>query len=144
MNEPFVLPSLEEVEQMEKQRSQAIEALEISDGFVKCQRCSSAVPIVGKPSRSHNDRVVILQRRIKWLEDHYYSQHLGANTNGKNETIKAVREELADLLKADAAYDKLRGLPLYSCKITRYKYVCSTCYEKAYRSAQRKGLLPAY
>ena len=38
MNDPIELPSLEEVEQMEQRRSQAVESLQISDGFVKCQR----------------------------------------------------------------------------------------------------------
>jgi hypothetical protein len=44
MYEPHYIPSLEKIEQMEKKRSQAIEALEISDHHVKCQRCGVAVP----------------------------------------------------------------------------------------------------
>jgi hypothetical protein len=67
-NDPVEIPSLEEVEKMERQRSQAIEALEISDNMVKCQRCRNAIPIVGKTSRPANDRVAILQARIKWIE----------------------------------------------------------------------------
>jgi hypothetical protein len=110
---------------MEKQRSQAIEALEIFDHSVKCQRCSSAVPIVGKLDRPHNDRVVILQKRIKWLEDHhrYFA-------NAKSDILDALREELAELLEEDAKADKLRSLPLYSCKITGWKFVCSKCYDR--------------
>ncbi len=46
---------------MEQQHLQAIEALEISDNSVKCQRCGNAVPIVGKLSRPCNDRVAVLQ-----------------------------------------------------------------------------------
>ena len=65
MNDPFELPSLEEIEQMERQQSQAIEALEISGNSVKCQKCGIDVPIVGKLNRPHNERVVILQKRIK-------------------------------------------------------------------------------
>jgi hypothetical protein len=109
---------------MDKQRSQAIEALEISDHSVKCQRCGNAVPIVGKLSRRHNDRAVILQRRIKWMENYYH----GVNIND----VKAPKQELAELLAEDAKADKLRSLPLYSCRITGFKFVCSKCYIKVY------------
>jgi hypothetical protein len=63
----FELPSLEEIEEMEKQRCQAIESLEISYSAdsVKYQKCGMAVPIVGKLTRTHNDRIAILQRTIK-------------------------------------------------------------------------------
>jgi len=44
LNDSFELPSLEEIEQMEGQRLQAIESLEIFDHSVKCQRCGTAVP----------------------------------------------------------------------------------------------------
>jgi hypothetical protein len=57
LNEPFILPSLEEMEQMERQRLQAIESLEIFDHHVKCQKCGIAVPIVGKLNRPCNDRL---------------------------------------------------------------------------------------
>ena len=42
MNDPFELPSLEEIEEMDRQRLQAIESLQIThDGqYVKCQCCS--------------------------------------------------------------------------------------------------------
>ena len=92
LNEDFELPSLEEIEQMERQRLQS------------SVRCGNAKPIVGKLPRPHNDRVVILQRRIKWMENYYH----GANVND----LKALRQELADLLEEDAKYDKLRSLPL--------------------------------
>ncbi|HZA07232.1 MAG TPA: hypothetical protein VE619_05960 [Nitrososphaeraceae archaeon] len=46
MNDPFELPSLEEIEQMDSQKSQAIEALEISNYYVKCQKCGIAVPML--------------------------------------------------------------------------------------------------
>jgi hypothetical protein len=38
------LPSMEEVDAMEKQQSRAIETLEISDGHVKCQACGTLKP----------------------------------------------------------------------------------------------------
>jgi hypothetical protein len=120
LDDPFVLPSLEQIEQMERQRSQAIESLEISGNSVKCQRCSQDIPIVGKLNRRHNDRAVILQRRLKWMENYYP----GANIND----LKALKQELGELLEEDAKADKLRCLPLYSCKITGFRFVCSSCY----------------
>jgi hypothetical protein len=71
---------------MERQRSQAIESLETYGNSVKCQRCSQGIPIVGKLNRPHNDRAVILQRRIKWMENYYH----GANIND----LKALKQEL--------------------------------------------------
>jgi hypothetical protein len=70
LNDPFELPSLEEIEQMERQRSQAIEALEISSNSVKCQKCSMAIPIVGKLSRPCNDRAAVLQIQLMWINRH--------------------------------------------------------------------------
>jgi hypothetical protein len=136
MNDPIELPSLEEVEQMAQRRSQAVESLQISDGFVKCQRCGIAVPIVGKLSSPQNGRITVLQNRIKWLEGHYHSHPLG-NTDTKSDTLKALRQELAELLEEDAAYDKLRNLPLYSCAATRWNFVCSPCYDILYCRWQR-------
>ena len=49
---PFELSSLEELEEMDRQRLQAIESLKISDDSVKCQRYGNAVPIVGKLTRT--------------------------------------------------------------------------------------------
>jgi hypothetical protein len=65
-NHHFIeLPSMEEIEEMDKQRAKATESLEISANKenVKCQRCSSLWPIIadsttklstlaGKTSRS--------------------------------------------------------------------------------------------
>jgi hypothetical protein len=48
LNDPFELPSLEEIKEMDRQRFHAIESLHISDHSVKCQSCGIAVPIVGK------------------------------------------------------------------------------------------------
>jgi hypothetical protein len=84
LNDPFELPSLEGIQQIDRQRLQAIEALEICDHSVKCQRCGIAVPIVGKLTRPCNDRSVILQRRIKWMENYCH----GANVND----LKALKQ----------------------------------------------------
>lgn len=45
---------------------------------------------------------------------------------------KQLKQELSDLLEQDAKADKLRCLPLYSCRITGWKFVCSKCYDKVY------------
>jgi hypothetical protein len=49
MYNQFPLPSLEEIEQMERRRDQALKKVEIyNDGqYVKCQKCHNTVPIVG-------------------------------------------------------------------------------------------------
>jgi len=93
---------------MKRQRLQNIESLQISNGSVKCQRCDNSAPIVGKLSRPHNDRVAILQERIKWIEN--YSR---GNTNRSSyiDDLKALKQELAELLEEDTKADKLRNLP---------------------------------
>ena len=89
MNNAFELPSLEEIEQMvEQQRSHAIESLQISCDSVKCQRCGHDVPVVGKLNRPCNDRAVILQRRIRWVENYRHGGYCNGNT-GKDEDLKA-------------------------------------------------------
>jgi hypothetical protein len=121
---------LRAIEEMDRQRSQAIESLEITDNAVKCQRCGIAIPIIAKLAKPHNDRAAVLQRRIKWMENYYH----GANIND----LKLLKAELAELLEKDAKADKLRCLPLYSCKITGWKFVCSKCYDKIYVLVQRR------
>jgi hypothetical protein len=112
---------------MDRQRLQDIQSLEIYDHSVKCQRCSSAIPIVGKLTKVSNDRIAVLQKRIKWIENF----RRGNNTT-KDDDLKALKQELADLLEENAKADKLRSLPLYSCRITGWKFVCSKCYDKVY------------
>jgi len=133
-SEPIELPSLEQIHQMEAKRQRAIEALEISDHSVKCQRCNNAVPIV-TPSRSRTNekRIVTLQIRIKWLEEHY-SPNMRDN---KNDEINDLKQQLEHLQTDDTKVDKLKCLPLYSTKITGYKFVCSNCYDKIYSHRRR-------
>jgi hypothetical protein len=75
--------------------------------FMGQMRCGNSVPIVGRLSRPYNDRVVVLQRRIKWIEDHYYRHHPGGNANAKDEDqdLKAPRQALTALLEEDAKAD---------------------------------------
>jgi DNA repair exonuclease SbcCD ATPase subunit len=131
LNDPFELPSLEDIQEMDRQRSHAIESLEIYDHSVKCQKCGNAVPIAGKLSRPHNDRIAILQKRIKWIENY---SHGNVNRPSYINEVKALKQELADLLEEDAKADKLISLPLYSCRIDGWKFVCSKCYDKAYNN----------
>jgi hypothetical protein len=42
LNEPFELPSLQEIEEMERQRLQAIEPLQMFDDFVVSNMCLAA------------------------------------------------------------------------------------------------------
>jgi Leucine-rich repeat (LRR) protein len=43
---------------------------------------------------------------------------LGRRTNSNINDLKALKQELAELLEEDAKANKLRSLPLYSCRIT--------------------------
>jgi hypothetical protein len=134
MNDAFEIPSLEEIEEMERQPSQAIESLQISNHSVKCQKCGVAIPMVGKLTRTKpkGNRIDTLEKRIKWLE-HYCINNSTNNIKKKgNDDIEALKQELAELLEADAKADKLQSLPLYSCRITGWKFVCSKCYDKVY------------
>jgi adenine-specific DNA methylase len=64
LNDSFELPSLEEIEELDKQRSQAIESLQIFDHSVKCQKCGMAVPKVGN---SRTIRHVSVSQKFAWL-----------------------------------------------------------------------------
>jgi hypothetical protein len=127
MYEPHQIPSLQEIEQMERKQSQAIEALEISDKSVKCQRCSIPVPIVGKLSRTKNDKLVKLQTRQRFMENH---PHFCSK-----EDLEAVKQELAKVLEEDAKEDKLRSIPLTYWP-SRGKYVCGSCLDRLVRRAR--------
>jgi hypothetical protein len=85
-----------------------------------------AVPIVGKLSKPNSNRIAVLETRIKWLEN--YSRGNNHGSYHKNNDLKQLRQELAELLEEDAKADKLRSLPLYSCKITGWKFVCKIYY----------------
>jgi hypothetical protein len=89
-----------------------------------CQMCGMVIPIVGKLTKLKSNRITILEKRIKWLEN--YSRGNINRPSYINE-VKALKQELADLLEQDAKADKIRSLPLYSCRITGWKFVCSKC-----------------
>jgi hypothetical protein len=75
----------------------------------------------------YRNRITLLGHRIKWIESH---PRLKDSTN----TIKQLKQELAELLAEDAKADKLRSMPLYSCRMTGWKFVCSNCYDKVYNN----------
>jgi len=138
LNDALELPSLEEIEQMERQRSQAIESLEISNDFVKCQKCGDAVQMPNSNHKPYSLRIHTLQSRIKRIESHYYRGN--SNNNKKNDDLETIKAELAELEEEEEAKaDKLTNLPLYSCKVTRWKFVCSTCYDNVYHNNHFEG-----
>jgi hypothetical protein len=83
-----------------------------------------AVPMIGKSIKPKSNRIAVLEKRKNWLEN--YSR------GNNNIIIKQLKQELTDLLAEDAKADKLRSLPLYSCRMTGWKFVCSKCYDKVY------------
>jgi hypothetical protein len=67
-----------------------------------------------------SNRIDALQKQIRWIEDHIRGNNAKAYGN-----IKQLKAELAELLEEYAKADQLRSLPLYSCRITGWEFVCS-------------------
>jgi starvation-inducible outer membrane lipoprotein len=71
-NNAIELPSLEEMEEMDRQQQKTIESLEISDNrkYVKCPKCGRLVAMFKNILKPHSvsNRIVTLQRHIKWAE----------------------------------------------------------------------------
>jgi hypothetical protein len=44
------------------------------------------------------------------------------------------KQELAYILKEEEKNDLVTRLPLYSSRMTGYKWICSECWDKSYRS----------
>jgi adenine-specific DNA methylase len=121
LNDPFELPSLQEIEEMDRQLSYAIESLEIFDHSVRCQRCGMAVPIVGRltMTTAKNDRITVLEKRIKWLQNYSHGKFRSDNND-----VKQLKQELAELLEEDAKADKLRSLPCIAAKLLAGNSYC--------------------
>jgi len=81
-------------------------------------------------TKPKSNRIAVLERQIKCLEN--YSR--GNNGKSSSDVVKQLKQELAALLEEDAKADKLRNLPLYSYRITGWKFVCSKCYDKVYNN----------
>jgi hypothetical protein len=129
---PVELPSIQIGDVADRQQEEAIQKLEISeDGqYVKCQSCHKDIKMVGKLPNPKRARIATIQRRIAWLENYPHGNN--------NDSVKQLKEELADLLEEDAKADKLRSLPLYSCRITGWKFVC---FFKDYDKVHKKRML---
>jgi hypothetical protein len=91
-----------------------------------------AVPLLRTLTKPRSNRIDVLQKQIKWIENHIHG-------NAKADDLKKIKQELAELLEEDAKADKLRCLPLYSCRITGWKFVCSKCYDKMYITEEKKS-----
>ena len=138
-NNAVDLPSLEEIEQMDKQQQNALESLEISitdyekTSYVKCQKCGRRIAMFQKSPRSYSvsNRITVLEKQIK--QDEIRNNHYPNNDNEYNDIMES-KQELADLLKEEEKNDLVTRLPLYSSRMTGYKWICSGCWDKAYRS----------
>src|SRR5215212_2798667 len=139
-NNAVELPSLEEIEKIDKQQQKAIESPEVStatdDGktsYVKCQECNRLLAMFQKMPTSYfvSNRITILEKQIKQAEirnNHYHN-----NNNNNNSNIMRLKQELADLLKEEEKNDLITRLPLYSSRMTDYKWICSQCWDQADR-----------
>jgi hypothetical protein len=63
------------------------------------------------------------------VENYYHGNT--SSSDKKNNDLKALKAELAESLEEDTKADKLRSLPLYSCRITGWKFVCAKRYDRA-------------
>lgn len=125
--------ALETTEVIDRQKEKEYAALEFSsDGkdqrqYVKCQKCGENKRIVGKlhTPKTTNDRMSVLQKRIKWYED--ILSHNDYDSNAKHSSaavatkeLKGAKDELALLEAEDQKWERFRRLPLYSTKCTGY------------------------
>ena len=90
------------------------------------------MPLLNTLTKPRSNRIDVLQKQIKWIENHSHGNAI-AEVN-----IKQIKQELAELLEEEAKADTLRRLPLYSCRITGFKFVCSKYYDKVYTYAIAK------
>ena len=71
---------------------------------------------------ARSDRIAVLQKQIKWIEEHYNdlyalrrhrsSSTIGNHINNKDNDIN-VKHLKQELLEEDLKYDKLRSLPVF-------------------------------
>jgi hypothetical protein len=128
MSNPRPLPSLSSIDQMDRLRQKAREELEIFDDKARCQRCGVAVKLGEKltTTSSTTGRITYLKRRIQYMNKRGY------------DIDNSTKQELAELIKAEEEQDLLKRLRLYSSKLTRYRFCCSDCFDKAYKRRSRK------
>jgi hypothetical protein len=142
LSNPIELPSLQEIDEMDRQRLQAIEALEISDGKVKCQKCGNAFPLLSTSSKPNSVRIRFLKQHLRSLERYSQGSHRNINSKARADAnIKEVQQELAGLLEEEAKADALRRLPLHSSKISGFKWICGECFERAYKRRRTRQFM---
>lgn len=77
------------------------------------------------------------------MESHPYLAG-GVSSNGSgndrvSDSIKAEKEEIAELEELEAQADLRRQIPLQSIRISDWKYICLTkCFDKLYKREQRR------
>jgi hypothetical protein len=68
---------------------QAIESLQVSisdsGDYVKCQKHDMAIPILRTMIKPKSIRIAILEKQIKWIEEHYQYRHRHDNTSNNND-----------------------------------------------------------
>src|SRR5690348_11464278 len=110
---------------MDKERQQAIEALEIKsepDRSVKCQKCGRWVRMLDNPYQPKSDRRQRLQNMIRIIEKQKES---GANiSESKEAALKSLKEELAEMLEGYKKHDFMPRIPLHHWK---GKMICINC-----------------
>ena len=74
------------------------------------------MPLLRTLTKPRSYRIDASQRQIKWIENH-------SGGNDAKAEVKALKQELAELLEEESKADALRRLPLYSCRITGFKFV---------------------
>jgi DNA polymerase III delta prime subunit len=130
------IPSLEEIEEMDRLKQKATESLEIDfeKNTVRCQNCNSLQPVMQKESSlSGGDRyrIDILRRRIEYIK----KQH---PANYRLE-CKKEEEELQQLLEARKKNEILKCIPLHSSRMSDFKFLCGPCYDGLYTSVYIKN-----
>ena len=135
-NNPIELPSMQIADAADRAQEEAYNSLEFvkKNKFVRCQCCHKPIKIVGKMHRPTNDRIVQIKKRIKSIEEYNVKYNKASSDSGINE----LKQQLEDLLKEEAKRDRFRCLPLYSSKITGYRFFCSLCWDKAYLLDQER------
>jgi hypothetical protein len=136
-NNPIELPSMQIADAADRAQEEAYNSLEFvkKNKFVRCQCCHKPIKIVGKMHRPTNDRIVQIKKRIKSIEEYNLKYNNKATSDSG---INELKQELAELLKEEEKRDRLRSLPLYSSKITNYRFFCSPCWDKAYLLDQER------
>lgn len=128
------LPS---IEALENQRQKAVDELEIiDDKYVKCQECGELKPIITDSAlmiRCHTSRISQLKSMIKQIEKYNIPSR-----GYPNHIARKEREELKELLEEEKKREITKRIPLYSSKLTGYRWYCSKCYEQEEQKQREK------